>query len=50
MMVPSNGTNNTSVVVEGLKVKLAPGFYTLDTDFVKPGLVLEKIMFSKELL
>ncbi|MFA0344049.1 glycoside hydrolase family 3 N-terminal domain-containing protein [Vibrio sp. 10N.222.54.C3] len=50
MMVPSNGTNNTSVVVEGLKVKLAPGFYTLDIDFVKPGLVLEKIMFSKSLL
>ncbi|MGF1767652.1 glycoside hydrolase family 3 C-terminal domain-containing protein [Enterovibrio makurazakiensis] len=47
MTLPTNGTDGERVTVEGLQVKLQPGFYVLDIDFVKPGLVLEEITISK---
>ncbi|WP_028023295.1 glycoside hydrolase family 3 protein [Enterovibrio calviensis] len=47
MTLPTNGTDGERVTVEGLQVKLQPGFYVLDIDFVKPGLVLEEITITK---
>ncbi|OEE66123.1 beta-glucosidase [Enterovibrio norvegicus FF-33] len=47
MTLPTNGTCGDCVKVEGLQVKLHPGFYVLDIDFVKPGLMLEEIVISK---
>lgn len=44
MTLPLHGTDGESVTVEGLKVKLQPGFYYLDINFVKPGLELEEIV------
>ncbi|WP_299686392.1 glycoside hydrolase family 3 protein [uncultured Vibrio sp.] len=47
MTLPINGTNDELVLVEGGKVQLEPGCYTLDLNFVKPGSVIEKIIVSK---
>ncbi len=47
MTLPIHGTNGESITVEGLKVKLKPGFYTLDINFVKPGLELERLSCNK---
>ncbi|MGR5528994.1 glycoside hydrolase family 3 protein [Vibrio alfacsensis] len=48
MTLPLHGTDGELITVEGLQVKLTPGFYTLDIDFVKPGLELEKIAIIKQ--
>ncbi len=48
MSLSVNGTDGKTVDVEGLKVKLETGFYTLDVDFVKPGLELDRLIFSKD--
>ncbi|AQM69715.1 Thermostable beta-glucosidase B [Vibrio campbellii] len=48
MTLPMHGTDGELITVEGLKVKLNPGFYTLDINFVKPGLELEKITIIRE--
>ncbi|PFG58595.1 beta-glucosidase [Vibrio sp. ES.051] len=48
MTLPLHGTDGELIMVEGLKVKLEPGFYTLDINFVKPGLELEKIIIISE--
>ncbi|MGR5236336.1 glycoside hydrolase family 3 protein [Vibrio alfacsensis] len=48
MTLPLHGTDGELITVEGLQVKLNPGFYTLDIDFVKPGLELEKITIIKQ--
>ncbi|MDF2155183.1 glycoside hydrolase family 3 protein [Vibrio sp. CAU 1672] len=48
MTLPIHGTDGVWINVEGLQVKLAPGVYNLDVRFVKPGLELEKIVFTKQ--
>ncbi|CAE6934567.1 Fibronectin type III-like domain [Vibrio sp. B1REV9] len=48
MTLALHGTDGELITVEGLQVKLNPGFYTLDIDFVKPGLELEKIIMTKQ--
>ncbi|NLS12182.1 beta-glucosidase [Vibrio sp. SM6] len=45
MTLPTNGTQNQLVRVEGLAVALEAGFYSLDFDFVKAGAVLEQLEF-----
>ncbi len=47
MTLPINGTHGKIITVEGLQVKLDKGFYKLDIDFVKSGLQLEKLIFTK---
>ncbi|ABM03853.1 glycoside hydrolase, family 3 domain protein [Psychromonas ingrahamii 37] len=42
-----NGTDGKLITTEGLKVKLENGHYTLDLDFVKSGLELEGLIFTK---
>lgn len=49
MTLPLHGTDGELIIVEGMKVKLNPGFYTLDIDFIKPGLELEKIIIINQL-
>ncbi|WP_354623829.1 glycoside hydrolase family 3 N-terminal domain-containing protein [Psychromonas sp. MME2] len=48
MSLPMNGTSGESIVVEGLEVRLGKGYYELTLDFVKPGLALERLMFTKK--
>ncbi|PSU35769.1 glycoside hydrolase family 3 protein [Photobacterium lutimaris] len=48
MSLPVNGTDGKPVTVEGLQVKLTAGFYEIDIDFVKKGLVLESLIFNKQ--
>ncbi|MDX1303518.1 glycoside hydrolase family 3 protein [Photobacterium sp.] len=47
MSLPINGTDGKLVMVEGLQVKLDKGYYKLDIDFVKPGLELVNIIFTR---
>jgi beta-glucosidase len=42
-----NGTDGKLVTIEGLQVKLEKGCYKLDLDFVKSGLALEGLIFTK---
>lgn len=42
-----NGTDGKGVTIEGLQVKLEKGCYKLDLDFVKSGLQLESLIFTK---
>ncbi len=48
MSLSSNGTDGKRITVEGLKVRLEKGEYDLSVDFVKPGLKLERLIFTKE--
>ena len=47
MSLAINGTGGERVTIEGLKVSLGKGFYELTVDFVKPGLELQRLMFTK---
>lgn len=42
-----NGTDGKTIDVDGLEVRLSPGQYELDIDFVKPGLVIESLSFKR---
>lgn len=44
---PLNGTDGKPVRVEGVSLRLEPGFYTVDVQFVKPGLMLDSFEFLK---
>jgi beta-glucosidase len=48
MSLSVNGTDGERVTVEGLKVRLEKGFYELTVDFLKRGLELERLMFTKD--
>ncbi|MGB5444039.1 MAG: beta-glucosidase, partial [Psychromonas sp.] len=48
MSLSTNGTDGKRITLEGLKVRLEKGIYELAVDFVKPGLELESLKFSKE--
>ncbi len=48
MSLPVNGTEGKSTTVEGLQVKLEQGVYRLDIDFVKAGMTLEQVIFTKQ--
>jgi beta-glucosidase len=48
MSLPVNGTEGKQVTVQGLKLRLDKGFYELSVDFVKPGMQLERLSFTKE--
>jgi beta-glucosidase len=48
MSLPVNGTEGKSTTVEGLQVKLEQGIYRLDIDFVKAGMTLEQVIFTKQ--
>lgn len=48
MSIPVNGTEGEVVKVDGLPVILAPGYYTVDVNFVKPGLILHELRFIAE--
>ncbi|MFT6986650.1 MAG: beta-glucosidase [Psychromonas sp.] len=47
MSLAVNGTDGKLVTIEGLQVKLEKGLYKLDLDFVKSGLELERLIFTK---
>lgn len=47
MSLAVNGTDGKLVTIEGLQVKLEKGLYKLDLDFVKSGLELESLIFTK---
>ncbi|MEZ9327692.1 glycoside hydrolase family 3 C-terminal domain-containing protein [Vibrio breoganii] len=47
MSFPVNGTDGKSVDVDGLTVKLEAGTYEVHINFVKRGLVLETLSFTK---
>lgn len=47
MSLPINGTDGKKVTIEGLQIKLEKGLYQLDVQFVKPGLELERLVFTK---
>ena len=42
-----NGTEGKTISVDGLQVKLDKGYYEVDIDFVKKGLKLESLTFTK---
>ncbi|PMH44582.1 beta-glucosidase [Vibrio sp. 10N.286.49.B3] len=42
------GTDGKLITVEGRKLQLEPGFYSLDINFIKPGLELERVVIIKE--
>ncbi|MDE1248491.1 glycoside hydrolase family 3 C-terminal domain-containing protein [Vibrio aestuarianus] len=46
--LPINGTDGKSVEVEGLQVRLEAGVYQLALDFVKPGVMLEQLVFTNK--
>ncbi len=43
-----NGTEGKSILVEGLKVSLRKGIYTISLDFVKAGAKVEVLSFTRE--
>ncbi|GLS89929.1 hypothetical protein GCM10007916_09960 [Psychromonas marina] len=47
MSLGVNGTDGKVITVEGLQVKLEKGLYQLDLNFVKVGLELERLIFTK---
>ena len=47
MSLGVNGTDGKVITVEGLQVKLEKGLYQLDLNFVKVGLELECLIFTK---
>jgi beta-glucosidase len=47
MSLGVNGTDGEVTTVEGLQVKLEKGLYQLDLNFVKVGLELERLIFTK---
>ena len=47
MSLAVNGSDGKLVNIEGLQVKLEKGLYELDLDFVKSGLELESLIFTK---
>lgn len=48
MSLSINGTDGKSISVEGLPVNLEAGLYDLHIDFVKQGLEIEEISFTRE--
>jgi len=48
MSLGVNGTDGELVTVEGLQVKLEKGLFQLDLNFVKVGLLLETLTFTKQ--
>jgi beta-glucosidase len=43
-----HGTDGELHKVDGLQVKLSKGLYELSLEFVKPGLELERLGFTKQ--
>lgn len=43
-----HGTDGKTIDAEGLKLELQAGIYDLDINFVKPGMVIETMSFTKE--
>jgi len=48
MTLGVNGTEGELLTVEGLQIKLEKGLYSLELNFVKAGLLLETLMFTKQ--
>ncbi|MEH6451830.1 MAG: glycoside hydrolase family 3 C-terminal domain-containing protein [Psychromonas sp.] len=48
MSLSVNGTDGKQLSVDGLQVRLEKGSYDLAIDFVKSGLQLERLIFSKQ--
>ncbi|MCG9752247.1 glycoside hydrolase family 3 C-terminal domain-containing protein [Vibrio brasiliensis] len=48
MSFPVHGTEGKSVLVDGLKIQLERGTYTISVDFVKAGALLEMLYFKRQ--
>jgi beta-glucosidase len=48
MSLPLNGTEGEWTAIDGIPVRLEKGIYPIELDFVKPGMELGMLTFSRE--